>query len=389
MLKTRKDKIIAVIVNGLFFLAALACFFQAYYLGHMLDSQFEAERWQGDGNTEFSQISCFMVADEKLQVSDINSFRMKMVKKLEDASHDLSQGIPFTDCWSCEGSAKVYGAYSGTASIIACGGNFFEFHPLKLVTGNYFSGSDLMQDNVLLDEDLAWLLFGGNDLEGQFVYIFNTPFRVAGVVAREGDQATDKAYSGGLGLFMSYDAYYDLTDQAAEESGSYASSPVSSVPSGDDGTGTVTGLVPPGNVGITCYEVCMPNPVDGFARGVVEADFPIGRGDIVENTGRFGFFKILSIMKDFSLRSIHDGAAYSYWENAARYAENKIGIYYVAFALCILNPLIIFLVIFFRSVAWTNRSIRENVIPAASERAEEAIRRRQRRRWEKKHPNQY
>lgn len=374
MPKTKKEKIISAIINGLFFLAALVCFLCAYRFTRVLDSQFEAERWKGEDELDFCQISCFLPADGRLSVKDIDGFRSKMMQKLDEASVDLSSGIPFVDCWSCEDSAKVYGMYSGSASVIACGGSFFDFHPLRLVTGNYFSGSDLMQDNVLLDEDLAWLLFGGNDLEGQVVYLYNLPFRVAGVVARESDQASDKAYSGGLGLFMSYDAYTDICSAADGNS-----SELSAVSDGAESSGS------PGSSGISCYEVCMPDPVSGFAYGVVESEFPIGKGEIVVNTGRFSLGSLISITKDFSLRSIHDGAAFSYWENAARYAENKAAILLVVGLVLLLFPVIITLVLAVRSVVLVGNKLREDILPGIKEKVEESIRGRQRKRWEKKH----
>lgn len=368
--KSRKDKIIAVLLNGFFFLAAFVCALCAHRLSNLPDSQYAAERWQGEGTLKFAQISCFLPADEKLQISDINGFRTKVAGALSEASIDLSAGIPFIDCWSCEGSAKVYGAYSGTADLIACGGDFFTFHPLKLVSGNYFSGDDLMQDNVLLDEDLAWLLFGGNDLEGQFVYIYNTPFRVAGVVAREGDQATEKAYQGGMGLFMSYQTYYDLNVGSA---------------SGMSEDGTDPDSV--SNVGITCYEVCLPDPVKGFARSLVEEHFPLDRGETVVNTGRFHLKNILSVLRDFSLRSMHSGVEYSYWENAARYTESKVAILLLAAALLCLLPFLMAVTVIVLNLMWTNRKLRDVLVPKLAESTEERVRQIQRKQWERKHPN--
>ena len=370
--RNKTDKSILIILIGLFILAALVCFLCAYNYTHMLDSQFEAERWQGESEESFSQISCFLPADGKLDVSDINNYRGKMVQKLDEASVDLTESRPFIDCWSCEDSTKAYGMYNGTASIVACGGNFFAFHPLKLVTGNYFSGDDLMQDNVLLDEDLAWLLFGGNDLEGQTVYLYNLPFRVAGVVARESDQATEKAYSGGLGLFMSYDAYMDICSGGASEDMS------------ENGESAADGSRIR-KYGITCYEVCMPNPVEGFAVGVVQSEFPIGTGEIVENTGRFRLLNLLKIAKDFSVRSIHDGPAFSYWENAARYAENKAAILIVAGAVLLFLPAAVLLVLLIKRTAYAGEKIREDLLPEMRDKIEESVRKRQRKRWEKRH----
>ena len=375
--KSKKNRIIGALIFLVFYLAAALCFFRAYKLGRELDSQYMAERWAGESDGEFAQISCFMPADEKLQTSDINTFRTKLMSSLEEASVENTSGLPFTDCWSCESSAKVYGAYSGTADIIACGGNFFDFHPLRLVTGNYFSGDDLMQDNVLLDEDLAWLLFGGNDLEGQTVYIWNTPFRVAGVVARESDQGTEKAYQGGLGLFMSYDAFLDYGTSGSDAS---SSGDTSSSGSGTSSSSSASA------VGITCYEVCLPDPVKNFALGAVTDGFPIGGGEIVQNTGRFGIVRLLSIIKDFSLRSIHSGVEYAYWENAARYMENKAAILLLAGLLVMQIPVLMLLSALVANLLWTARKLRENVLPEFNETVEERVRRLERRQWERRHP---
>ena len=46
---------------------------------------------------------------------------------------------------------------------IGVGGNFFHFHPLRLRSGSYIAEDDFMLDRVVLDETLAWQLFGGFD----------------------------------------------------------------------------------------------------------------------------------------------------------------------------------------------------------------------------------
>ena len=335
-------------------LLALLCVGRAYYCTKVLSSQYAYERWQGDGELKFSQVSCFLPADGKLQLSDIYTFRLAMLSKFSEASIDTSSGYQFTDCWSCSGSGKVYGERNdGTASIIAVGGNYFLFHPLQLVSGSYITEDDLMKDNILLDEDLAWLLFGGDDLEGMTVHLFGMPFRIAGVVARESDFASEKAYNAGMGLYMSYDTYIDL--------------------SGEE------------NAGITCYEVCLPNPVSGFALGVVQDKFPIGKGTIVENRGRFGFWKLMNIVRTLPERSIHEGASYPYWENAARYAETSAAIFLALAILLALWPELLFLFYFIANLRWTGSRLSEDLLPAAQENAQEAIRRRQRKAWERKH----
>ncbi len=347
-----RAKRIAVIV--LFVLISTVCAGGCFYTTRMLDSQYEYLRWQGGGDLAFSQISCFFPADDKKTIRDIYGFRTDMIRAFSDADIDTSDGNRFIDCWSCSGSAKVYGERNDvTSSVLAVGGQYFTFHPLQLVNGSYFSEDDLMRDNILLDEDLAWLLFGGNDLEGLTVHIFSMPFRIAGVVSRDDDFASRKAYTSGLGLYMSYDAYLDL--------------------SGDE------------TAGITCYEVCIPNPVKGYALQLAKDKFPVGSGEILENSGRFGFWKLLGYAKNFASRAMHSGPSYPYWENAARYAESMASLLLLLALLSAILPLFVFLSFLFREMRQAKETLREEVLPGLGESAQEAIRVRQRKRWEKKH----
>lgn len=355
--KAKKNNTL-LLVSAVLFLLALICGILAFRCTRVLDSQYAYLRWQGEGELPFSQVSCFLPADGKIALSDVYSFRLNMLKKFGEASIDTSSGYQFTDCWSCSGSGKVYGQRNdGTASILAVGGNYFLFHPLKLVNGSYLSENDLMKDNILLDEDLAWLLFGGDNLEGMTVTLFGLPFRIAGVVARENDFASRKAYSGGMGLYMSYDAYVDHS-----------------------------GLEKPG---ISCYEVCLPNPVSRFAINIVQSSFPIGSGTIVENRGRFDFWKLMGVARSFASRAMHSGASYPYWENAARYAENKAASYYMLAIFFALLPEILFVLYLSRNLRWLGNRLSEDYLPAAHERTSEAIRKSQRKAWERKHPDSF
>ena len=77
----------------------------------------------------------------------------------------------YTDAYCAFGKTSVTGDHgSSDASVVAVGGNYFLFHPLDLVSGTYFSESDVMHDRVVLDETLAWKLFGGSNLTGMDSY---------------------------------------------------------------------------------------------------------------------------------------------------------------------------------------------------------------------------
>jgi len=232
------------------------------------------------------------------------------------------------------------------------GGNFFHFHPLRLMSGNYFQEGDLMQDRVLLDEDLAWLLFGGTELQGLSLKVNGVPFQIAGVVEREQDFASRKAYTAGMGLYMSFDAWKSLSDTA----------------------------------GITTYELVLAEPVKGFAVNLVREKFPIGQGEVVENTNRFAMGNLLWLVTKFGTRSMQKlGVLLPYWENAARCMEDWCSLLCFLGWLFALIPLIVVIIAIIRTLKRGREKLTEELLPELGENIEEAIRKRQRRRWEKKH----
>jgi len=78
------------------------------HLANILDSQQQAERWQGDGDTEFSQISCFMSVDNLLTVQKIYDFRTAMLTKFHEAALDIDNDQQlFCDAWSSFGKVNV------------------------------------------------------------------------------------------------------------------------------------------------------------------------------------------------------------------------------------------------------------------------------------------
>lgn len=337
-----------------FVLAALICFLIMRLLSGMLPAQQEAERWQGEGETAFSQISCYLPVDGKLTLSQINTFRSSAMQKLEEASVDLTDGkVLMTDAWSTSGKVTAVSALGkGEAAVIAVGGSYFDFHPLRLLSGDYLRETDLMQDRVLLDEDLAWLLYGGTQLQGMELKLNGVPFIVAGVVERETDFASKQAYTAGMGLYMSYDAYLALNADA----------------------------------GIDCYEFVLAEPVKGFALNAARDKFPIGNGEILCNSTRFTYSRLLGLMLQYGRRSMQThGIIYPYWENAARCVEDWAALCALLGTLLLIYPLVMAAITLVRWFRRGKEKLEDDWIPAVKDSAEEAIRVRQRRRWERKH----
>ncbi len=335
-------------------LAGTLCFVGARLLGEKLPTQYAAERWRGESETSYSQVSCFVPVDEKLTLNQVYEFRTNLLQRLHESGADAdTEETLFVDAWSCSGKAlAVTDLGKGDANVIAVGGNFFQFHPLRLLSGSYIQESDLMKDRVLLDEDLAWLLFGGTELQGLTLKINGVPFQVSGVIEREQDFASKKAYTAGMGLFMSYDAWSALNETA----------------------------------GITCYELVAAEPVKGFAINFVREKFPIGGGEIVQNSGRFAMGNLLWLVTQFGTRSMQKlGVLLPYWENAARCMEDYCALLSFLAWVLILTPVIVLLVSVIRLFKRGKEKLEEDVFPAWKDGAEEFVRVRQRRRWEKKH----
>ena len=350
--KKKLRRILWITAASLALLSALF-FFLASHLASRLSSQQEAQRWQGESDLAFSQVSCFIPVDEKLSLNQIYSFREQVQKALHEASVDVKySGQLQLDAWSTTGKVAVSTDLGkGEARVIVVGGDFFQFHPLWLCSGNYISESDVMKDRVLLDEDLAWLLFGGTELTGMQLKINGIPFVVAGVVQREQDLFNRRAYTDGMGLFMSFDAYKQLNTDA----------------------------------GIDCYELVMGEPVDGFALKLAREKFPIGRGEIIQNTDRFTFSRLWDIVFAYGTRSMQTrGIIYPYWENACRSAEDECALFMLLGFLFAVFPAVMIIRACINGLRRGKEKLTEDIIPGISDRVGEAVRVRQRRSWERK-----
>ena len=233
------------------------------------------------------------------------------------------------------------------------GGNYFDFHPIRLLNGDYLHPDDLMQDRVLLDEELSWLLFGGTNLQGKQLTVNGIPYVVAGVIERETDFATRKAYSGEMGMFMSYEGLRSLDE----------------------------------NLKIDCYEYVLANPVKDFAVNAAREKFPIKHAEILCNTDRYQYDKLMmDIVLKYGSRSTHaSGILYPYWENAARITEDWAALSCLLGTLLPIFPAIVGTVWLVRAFRRGRKKMAEEILPEAKEKTEEAIRVRQRKRWEKKH----
>jgi len=268
---------------GLLLIAAMS-FLLLRSFSSKLASQSAAERWQGASGQPFIQTSCFFPPDAGPTAEDILTFREEARSRLEE--NGLEGEYLLRDAWSASGTLSVKGPRGECdTDVIAMGGSFFDFHPLPLLSGAYVSQDDLMEDRVLLDEGLAWRLFGGTDLAGMTITVNKIPLVIAGVVAREGDFASKKANTSETLLFMPAETFSKFKDCP-----------------------------------ISVYELVMPEVVEGYSSGLLRDHFP---GAVIKtNTARFSVPKLIRTIRSFDTLPMQtEPVAFPYWENAARCVE--------------------------------------------------------------------
>lgn len=348
-MNARLRKILRSTVCAVLTVCVLAALGGYVYFSSLLPAQKAYVRWQGESEQRFAQLSVFLPVDAPIGKEQVWSFEGSALEALKKASMDTETQSLLLDAWSAHGKVSVRGEIGNAeASVIAVGGSFFEFHPVQLLSGCYLRESDVSKDLVLLDEELAWRLFGGYELQGLTVTLEGHEFTVGGVIERETDFADRLAYTSGMGLYMSYDAYRELYGES-----------------------------------IDCYELVLAEPVVGFARQTVTEHFPAQKRVLVENSARYSVKSVFSMLKDFGKRSMQtEGVLYPYWENAARCVEDYCALMLGAVLLCGCYPALCALWGLGKLLVTGKRKLETEWIPAGKAAIDARIEEKRRERYE-------
>ena len=363
------------------------CIWRLWAVSNLLESQKAAQRWKGTGERSYAQMTCLMPPLAQMTLDDIYKFRGEMMQKLKGAGYDIEndRGL-YVDAWSGFASAKISsGRQSGEANLIAVGGSFFDFHPLRLLSGNYLSPDDVMDDRVLLDSETAWLLFGAYDVAGLSFSLEGVPMVVAGVYEQERDVFSQSAYGGGRCIYMSFSAYQRF-------------SPIRTEVQDNSIAGVITNLFPDAVTDsfqkevlrtAVCYEILMAEPVKGFTYSSVTDKFPAKNVVFVENTYRFTADRLLTLAKHLATRSMQvSGIYFPYWENAARAAEDRALIWAACALVTGAFPVALVIYELIRNAVRGKKKLEQEVLPGARRKSRELVRERSRRRWERRHPEE-
>lgn len=350
--KTRisNQKIIIVLACAILLIVALILALIRSSLVRRQESQQMAERWSKDGDS--AQISCYFSRNEYMTRERLLEFEHKLDEVLQQASIVSESENPGARLWTSAYSAQTSmlaatDTTSMNVKVIGVGGDFFRFHPQKLRYGNYFYESDLNQDYVVIDEEIAWQLFGGINVPGKVIEVNGKQHVVAGVIKRPQGEMEKQAGLAKPILYLSYESYQKLG-----------------------------GAEP-----INHYEIVMPNPIKNFALDAVKDNltFDENETECLQNTDRYSYVNSLKHFKGFAYRAMNGKAIiYPYWENVARGMEDILAIITAIVVLFIAVPALItaaWLIYRWNHKKWTIKSIWEslgvrsrNLIPRKKEK---------------------
>lgn len=325
-------KLLLSISGAISFVIFLILFAVTGHMAQEQESQQMADRWSE--KKDVAQVSCFFSPNASVTVDSIEEFEHSLNSVLQEASitsESPNEGARlWADAYSADGRITVSSDRTDLeADAIGIGGDFFLFHPMKLLNGSYFSGNDLNHDYCVIDEDAAWQLFGSNNVAGMTVYINGIPHLVSGVVERPSGRLEEAS---GLDSTVIYVSYQTLDEQGT-------------------------------NNGINHYEIVMPNPVSDYAVNLVRERLGGNEKEVevLENTSRYSLVNRFRVVLDFGTRSMNGKAIiYPFWENIARGYEDIIALLTVCMVLLVLYPVVLLsvrLIKWWRHKGWTFKDV--------------------------------
>ena len=150
--------------------------------------QGEASRWGSEMAS--AQVSAFLPVGSAMKQEEIRELEYKINTALAQDSIKLTSETPgarlWQDCYSATGSLNITaGRKTVTVDAVGTGGAFFTFHPLRMTEGAAYLPDSLMKDEILLDEETAWTLFGAFDVIGRTVQVQDMHLRITGIFKKQ------------------------------------------------------------------------------------------------------------------------------------------------------------------------------------------------------------
>lgn len=200
-------------------IAGLLHCFRLWKTGGFSDQQ-EASRWSAEGGT--AQVSAYLAKESALKEEEVRELEYQITQALAQDSIELASdnedGKLWEDCYSAQGSLNIeYSGESMEVSAVGTGGEYFLFHPLTMLSGSYYNPDSLMKDEVLIDEETAWKLFGSYDVVGRTLQIGDMTHTISGVFRKEEGSLYEEAGEPAYLVYVHYKSLLQFDTDSSED----------------------------------------------------------------------------------------------------------------------------------------------------------------------------
>lgn len=286
--------IILAAVNGIILAVFAVSCARAAYLENEFGASAAKDMWDSK-QQKYSQISLFFRHDSGIDTDGYYQLKQGIEEKLKESgvNQEETGGRLWIDCASTDSALSLeLTASMGTCSAAVTGtyGDYFIFHPEKLLYGSYYTEDDTNLDRIVIDKDCSWQLFGSVETTGLPVRIGNRVMYVAAVVDTPDDETALTAYGKTPRIYMPYE--------------------------------TLKGF--DSSVTLTSYEACIPEIMKNYAYNLMTEINPVSeeRSIITDQTNRFGIIDLFNGYKKIPENvMITSGISFPWFENAVRSGE--------------------------------------------------------------------
>ncbi|NLW88762.1 MAG: ABC transporter permease [Clostridiaceae bacterium] len=345
-------------------LALLGILLSTVFIARAKESQFDqyaAERWGAETKIHYRQVSVigrgqpqpygapdlFIDAETSMNKSTVIEIRTTLENFITSSGNEKTEadkqdtersGRIWADAYYAEARASIRVTKNGEetgvgteADLIGVAGSYYLFHPRRILEGSFLSEEIIDRQSVVLNEQLAWLLFRSNQIQDESVMIGSRIYTVVGVV-REPDAKTDRA--AGFDRPCAYIYFDELAFLSKPESNSYGNEFESEYPSAPI-------VADSQNLSILCYEAVLPDPIDGIALNDLKSSLQTYSPSeenfaFINHTGRFGLLRIIGELFPIG-GEIPSLSNFSYppGELSAQMTERIIRVWWVVFFTCL------------------------------------------------------
>lgn len=256
-------------------------------------TQYCAKYWDSDGR--YSMVSVFLPEDSGLKQEKVKQLQytldQALIKEAMEAPADNARLYVAAYSVKSQVSLSSQRAKSQQCTAYGVGGDFFRFHNYELISGSYLMEDSIANDQVVIDEEAAWKIFGAIEVDGMTLTYNGKEYIVQGVVKPQDGYKTKTGGAESGTVFFPLEAIGQDAD---------------------------------------CYEIIFPNPVSGFAlKQVKEAFTSCGYSEddirIIDNSERYSFVNSAKRVLKWTDRGMAFKALkYPYWENSAIAVENIV-----------------------------------------------------------------